>query len=1072
MDLNDLAIELFCQFDPEKKGYITKDELLNVSNREGPFSEVQVLSIFSLLDKDDKGVITLTDFTDAFLDISDINEMSESDTIENDKILYKNEEEYITDNNDSKYIPDNCDEYIDDNVTDFISENNYINANEHEYLNGNVRAYSSDEEVSDDHSDDIGTDNRYMDYQHYDSTNNDLHVNNYSEYESIKNDQNKCRTSSVNDDWFLKSRNLDDKQKSEFEDQYWWEYGNSINGFRINSAFFKRESLPSLKSTDIPRINDLKLSRKWKSCEAGINKCFIASNNKAFQLDRTNSLNTTHTRKRNLIKKLSNLKLNQLEQEYKKEKLVTKELDCIFGPKHQVVTRAASCTCLELDDQNQTNRTKKCMSQNNLNMYPTTNKKVINRYNTILRTRSYRELDIDEKQDYLYRTADSIENINKYFKRRRSSSTPSENLSSINAEDGLYVSCESVLSPRENTNEDWQSYLKRMQCVSLFGGNQSLRFIWQQIGSYQKELLIPLEDFLKSVVEEHKSVYTKCQDVENTLHMKIEQHEKEIDQLYEEFDRTTQRELDQIEKKHHEREEAIKTEYRKILEQKEQVHQDNLRHTNEMSGRLNNYEAELGDLREDKKKLEDHLRQVVQEQQIIISESEQIVNENEVLKEKLTTCNGNIREIQDYLNQVTKDYEKEKVRHGTIMRRFKDLLEEKEFLEISLTAIATENEDLRNANKTHEENLDSSLILNNSKDGDLTSKVPPAMCSSPVADKKQPILPHGLSLHEEMNALDFEVEMDALDHNNLLDNTYAEQSIENSLNLKTELHIQDNEKQPGYKIIITDEYKNNNNHDLSTTRVFSPLEEIELPETEREEEDDLLLSSSLDDSDALDESINNMVTSTPTKSMGIRFASAVQSEFKVILCGDAAVGKTNLIHRICFNKFSKKREITTQMDSYKKIVELDSSTIILNLWDTCGQERYNSLPRSYYRKIDVAILVYDISDEVSFVNAKSWFKAIHDYTHENVLIILIGNKVDLNHRRRVTYAQGESLAVENDAIFVEASAKSAENISSIITLIARTLLAQHEYVFIHNYFERTNILHDDKRLIEMKSRCC
>lgn len=54
---------------------------------------------------------------------------------------------------------------------------------------------------------------------------------------------------------------------------------------------------------------------------------------------------------------------------------------------------------------------------------------------------------------------------------------------------------------------------------------------------------------------------------------------------------------------HHEREEAIKTEYRKILEQKEQVHQENLKHTNEMSGRLNNYEAELGDLREDKKKV-------------------------------------------------------------------------------------------------------------------------------------------------------------------------------------------------------------------------------------------------------------------------------------------------------------------------------------------------------------------------------------------------------------------------------------------------------------------------------------
>ena len=72
---------------------------------------------------------------------------------------------------------------------------------------------------------------------------------------------------------------------------------------------------------------------------------------------------------------------------------------------------------------------------------------------------------------------------------------------------------------------------------------------------------------------------------------------------------------------------------------------------------------------------------------------------------------------------------------------------------------------------------------------------------------------------------------------------------------------------------------------------------------------------------------------------GLEFASGVQTEYKVIFCGDAAVGKTSLIQRICFDKFCKQREMTMKLDSYKKLIECDQSSIALNMWDTVGQER-------------------------------------------------------------------------------------------------------------------------------------
>ena len=71
----------------------------------------------------------------------------------------------------------------------------------------------------------------------------------------------------------------------------------------------------------------------------------------------------------------------------------------------------------------------------------------------------------------------------------------------------------------------------------------------------------------------------------------------------------------------------------------------------------------------------------------------------------------------------------------------------------------------------------------------------------------------------------------------------------------------------------------------------------------------------------------------------LNFASGVQNEYKVIFCGDATVGKTSLIQRACFDKFYKKRGVTIKLDSYKKVIECDQASLVLNMWDTVGQER-------------------------------------------------------------------------------------------------------------------------------------
>lgn len=106
-------------------------------------------------------------------------------------------------------------------------------------------------------------------------------------------------------------------------------------------------------------------------------------------------------------------------------------------------------------------------------------------------------------------------------------------------------------------------------------------------------------------------------------------------------------------------------------------------------------------------------------------------------------------------------------------------------------------------------------------------------------------------------------------------------------------------------------------------------------------------------------------------------ASQRPSEFKVIFAGEANVGKTSLIRRICHGYFRQRRDVTLESDSSTKKVQCDDQTVTLKLWDTVGQERFNSIPPSYFRNSDAVILVYDVKDETSFYNARKWLRMIH-----------------------------------------------------------------------------------------------
>lgn len=162
-------------------------------------------------------------------------------------------------------------------------------------------------------------------------------------------------------------------------------------------------------------------------------------------------------------------------------------------------------------------------------------------------------------------------------------------------------------------------------------------------------------------------------------------------------------------------------------------------------------------------------------------------------------------------------------------------------------------------------------------------------------------------------------------------------------------------------------------------------------------------------------------------------------KFKLVFLGEQSVGKTSLITRFMYDSFDNTYQATIGIDFLSKTMYLEDRTVRLQLWDTAGQERFRSLIPSYIRDSSVAVVVYDITNRQSFANTNKWVDDVRAERGGDVIIVLVGNKTDLNEKRQVTTEEGERRAKEYKVMFVETSAKAGLNVKSLFRKIALAL---------------------------------
>jgi Ras-related protein Rab-6A len=219
-------------------------------------------------------------------------------------------------------------------------------------------------------------------------------------------------------------------------------------------------------------------------------------------------------------------------------------------------------------------------------------------------------------------------------------------------------------------------------------------------------------------------------------------------------------------------------------------------------------------------------------------------------------------------------------------------------------------------------------------------------------------------------------------------------------------------------------------------------------------------------------------------------------KLKLIVVGNQSTGKSCILNRFVNETFDENYQATIGLDFQSKNVTIHDQDVRLILYDTAGQEKFRSLIPMYIREAQIILLIYDISNRDSFDSLPKWLREVMDVKNSEAVFALIGNKIDLENERKVTFEEGQKFADQNNFIFQEVSAKDGTNFQKLF----ETQLFEAIYNKFKNEFdkrekmgyddnndnyetnENTNKTNDNKVKLEMnnnnnqnikkKKKCC
>lgn len=193
-----------------------------------------------------------------------------------------------------------------------------------------------------------------------------------------------------------------------------------------------------------------------------------------------------------------------------------------------------------------------------------------------------------------------------------------------------------------------------------------------------------------------------------------------------------------------------------------------------------------------------------------------------------------------------------------------------------------------------------------------------------------------------------------------------------------------------------------------------------------------------------------------------------ETEYKLLLLGDQAVGKSSLMLRYTDDVFNFNIMGTAGIDLKRKKVTIEDEVIKIMIYDTAGHDRFRQIANAQYKGAKGIVIVYDVTDNKTFDSVATWMNHIKENAESGVELILVGNKIDLTNEIVIKSENGNELAQKYGVPFIETSAKTSQNVESAFSTIIKNIYAKNK----SKSHDNLEIINTDKKEKKKNSKCC
>uniref|UniRef100_A0A8C5M1K0 Calcium release activated channel regulator 2A n=1 Tax=Leptobrachium leishanense TaxID=445787 RepID=A0A8C5M1K0_9ANUR len=588
-----------------------------------------------------------------------------------------------------------------------------------------------------------------------------------------------------------------------------------------------------------------------------------------------------------------------------------------------------------------------------------------------------------------------------FFGRQISSEEPAdEDHTALHESESVYqtkwerFAQKTELDEKDDENTQFYNLIDSLGANKVLEDEKHIKKLWMELRKDEPHLLPSFEDFLIRIFSQLHEANEEKNEMESALKKKIAKYDDEIQNLYEEM------------------EQQIKSEKEQFLIQDTERYQSR---SQELEDKFKSKEQELDQLLKKQKRLENQCKELNNDKYETKAENEKLKLSNKEMRrdlertsQELLTAQRQLKILQEEASELHEEREMEVYRVTESLQRER-------------TALLKQLDLLREMNKHLRDERDSCVQkakvnpvapLRNQRSGSIIGK---------YIDRKSSVKSQS-SEEEDI----FPIKKSSVGLNG---DSQSSSETDNNVDVRygTNRQLQ--------RIISIEEDPLPQFLEIHPERSLNQWEEID--EHEINEDSEHIRKQDQIPTEELPSSPRGQPVGKETLPSEERVYSPPDRLFKIVMVGNSSVGKTAFLRRFCEGSFFPGTSATVGVDYSVKTVTVDNSQIALQLWDTAGQERYRSITKQFFRKADGVIVMYDITSKDTFTALRQWMNSVEEAAGENIPILMLGNKIDIEKEREVPRGLGENLAKDFNFMFYECSASTGHNVKESVFHLAR-----------------------------------